>query len=263
VPQIRKRAAPAPAMGREAELCELFADAARADGWSVYPETAGWDLLLVWTGPDNTVRGPRTGDQVGVEAKLRANVDVLAQAIDRDRYTRPGNPCVNYRAVLVPEATKAFRSVAGALGVVVFTLANCEPWESKKGWRGRRPRVGIQVGAYRASPSKRHWLPPVPLNDSGGRPSPRQMSKWRVGALKLCALLRRRGWITTADFKREGVDPSRWTRARGQNKPPWLIPLRNAAGEPHKHEGRTKYVARDLDSLPDVGYEVEAAALAT
>lgn len=57
----------------EAELCTRFSDAAREDGWTVYPETSGWDLLLV----------DDDGVQVGIDAKARASFEVLMQCLDR------------------------------------------------------------------------------------------------------------------------------------------------------------------------------------
>lgn len=42
----------------EAELCLAFSEVATAAGWTVYPETGGWDQLLV----------NAAGEQIGVQA---------------------------------------------------------------------------------------------------------------------------------------------------------------------------------------------------
>ena len=76
----------------EGALCEAFAEWARAEGFTVYPETAGWDMLLV----------AADGHQLGIEAKLSLNLKVLAQALKGCTYSAERGP--DYRAILVPES---------------------------------------------------------------------------------------------------------------------------------------------------------------
>ena len=79
-------------------------DAAKKSGFKVYPETSNWDILLV--GPDGS------DDQHGVQAKLRANVDVLAQTVpQRERWGVDPFTGPRYRCVAVPKATDAFRKM--------------------------------------------------------------------------------------------------------------------------------------------------------
>lgn len=232
---------------REAELCEKFAEAAREQGWIVYPETAGWDLVLVW-GREGT-EGLATGDQLGIEAKLRPSVEVLAQAHGRGTWQGP-----DFRGVLVPDASPTFTYIASCLNLHTFDLRSCLDFVPKHGHdrygRWRRRRLGLSVDQNRRwKPDRRLWLPPVPLAGAGGAPSPRQLSKWRVGALRLCLLLRSRGYLTAEDFRREKISPSRWPACG------WLV----ADGK----IGRlTRYIAGPKP-LPDVGYEVERDALAS
>lgn len=212
---------------RETDLCDEFATRARESGWTVYPETGGWDLLLV----------SANATQVGVQAKLRANFEVVAQAMWRSLYTPEYGP--DFRAVLVPAAPPGFRAVCDELRIHVYLPAE-EAWARA---------VVVPPDPLRRATSRRHVLPPIVPSWSGGAPSPKTLSRWRVGALRLCALLRSRGYITAADFKAQKVDRSRWVAAgwvRGEGERGSLryVPGHNAAG------------------LPDVGYEAERDALA-
>lgn len=236
----------------EAELCELFAEAARADGWDVYPEVESWDLLLVWRGviPDSThswrfPRGVPAGFQMGVEAKMRANVDVLKQAADRMSYGK--RPDVG--AVLVPDSglgRTAFVGLAGRLDLLAFDLANCgerrarhpitPPWPNAK--HGPADRVGPVL------------VPPVPLQSAGGQASPRTMSKWRVGALRLVIKLEARGFLTHADFKAQGADKRLWLERE------WLV--REGAGAGARYLPGPEI---EIGGGPASGYRAELEAL--
>ena len=57
----------------EAALCTSLIDCLTAtDGWEIYPETAGFDILAVWKA---------TGHQLGIEAKLQLNAKVADQIL--------------------------------------------------------------------------------------------------------------------------------------------------------------------------------------
>lgn len=243
----------------EAELCAAFRAAAEGDGWVVYPEVAGWDLVLVWPGespvPPGAADIPR-GTQVGVEAKLRGNAEVLAQVIGRTRWK--GTPRPDFAAVLVPHASDAFETVAGALGVGVYTLRHAAPYRVRRWGDYERERKTIAAPHARESAepvvrrgtAKRLWLPPVVPTIEAGHPAPSPLTPWRVKAIRLCAILRARGYLTGGDFKDAAVNPQVW-RDR------WV---RNAGKDP---EGRgARYVAIAGARLPDVGFEAEAALLA-
>lgn len=93
-----------PTFETEAALCQAFIRSVPAE-WIVYPETAGWDILLVH----------RIGGwQIGVEAKQTLNAKVLCQAIDGVRYNADGP---DFRAVLV--------------GRVVAENAHYSTWSAK------------------------------------------------------------------------------------------------------------------------------------
>lgn len=179
-------------------MCEVLRAAALAEGWQPYPEQGGWDLLLVLP----------SGQQVGVQAKLRPNVDVLAQALLSERQQGP-----EVHAVLVPSCSAAFREVALALGVLVlqavdFDAARRSPW-------ARVPKLpelvaGARLHRHRA----RHWLPPFVPNLPAGVPAPRRVTAWQLGAARLCALLRERGpqGVLVSEIRERGLAPSTWQR---------------------------------------------------
>ena len=165
---------------RESELCEELMARARREGWLVYPETAGFDLLLVATGDTLAVvkadrfarrrNGHRLdgdvapGDMIGVEAKLAANVEVLAQAVDRGfaNRTRTGP---DFRVADVPRASRSFRDLASILHVGVWTLKDAR--------RVTRWASPLAPHPRRWYPHKRPTLPPVVPTGPAGAPSPR------------------------------------------------------------------------------------------
>ena len=216
---------PRPKFATEGELCDGFAGHARSDGWTVYPECGGWDLLLV-----------RDGIQYGIEAKLRCNLEVVAQVRKSLRWS----PHPHHVGVLVPFPTPDLEHVCRALRVNV-----CNPrllWDSEIEWVLRFRED------WARSPERLVDLPPVPVLSGGGRPSPKTMSGWRVAALRLIIRLRQRGHITGEDFKEFGVNRQRWLDGR------WILRDGNV--------GRlARYVLGDGVHRPDRGYEAERDAL--
>ena len=233
-------------MKRETELCDGFAARARESGWLVYPETGGWDLLLV----AQTAARTEPGTQVGVQAKLRANVEVIAQAMDaaplHDFDERPIPNSLgafvpkgpDFRTVLVPKWSGEFRALCRALRLHVYTHGS----EFRHVETVHVPPEGLRRTV------NRYALPPIVPSWSGGAPSPKTLSGWRIGALRICATLRARGFVSPADFKAHGIDSSRWV-AGG-----WVT----STGP----RGSIVYVPGPrAEALPDVGYEAERDAL--
>lgn len=182
----------------EAALCEVLRAAALADGWQPYPEQGGWDLLLVLP----------AGLQVGVQAKLRPNVDVLAQALLGE-----GQPGPEVHAALVPSCSLAFREVARALGVLVLEAADLDATRWASGKRtAHLPELvaGAQLHRHR----ERHWLPPFVPQLPAGVPGPRRVTPWQVGAARLCAMLRERGeqGVLVSELRELGLAASTWQR---------------------------------------------------
>lgn len=208
----------------EAEMCAAMVPAYREAGFTVYPETSGWDQLLV--GAD--------GFQVGIQAKLRANVEVLDQAAEGWEWPGgyPRGPDV--RAVLVPEASNSFRRLARLLRVAVLHA-------------GESPgslRLAVEC-ADRTETKQRCWLPPFVPAVPAGVPSPRQVTKWRVRAIALCERLRANGYVTRRDFKEMKLSLQIWLQPRA-GKPAWLVQERGTRP--------ARFIARPGVNLPDVGY---------
>lgn len=203
---------------KEADLCRDFSAWVIDQGWLVYAETGGWDLLLV---------RPRDGFQVGIEAKLSLNAKVLCQVLDsEDGYI--GGPDVH--AVLVPEITtvNGLVKIARRLNIVVFEGVHT----TKQAWRGGS-FVDIPITTFRPDlPRTDHWnqneyasygifpercpdkrleLPDYVPDVTGGHSAPVQLTTWKIGAIKIAIIMDRLGCVTRGDFKALKVSPTRWT----------------------------------------------------
>ncbi len=248
----------------EADLCSAFRLWCEQLGWTVHPEVSDYDLVLTRSpvSIESAIRRdrelaldalamkpywiPGVADQVGVQAKLTANVDVLYQAV---RHQRVGPA---WRLVLVPSASDAFLGLAEHLGVMVAVQ---EVRHEMGGFaRGRVRRVaadgGFQIyGKARTVPvSKQLELPPIVTNLVAGGPSPQALTPWRVKALKLCRLLHAQGFLTKADFKAAAVDTRVWLD-RG-----WLTPTGERVMVAGHNQALPKWVKGPAD-LPDAGWQ--------
>lgn len=174
----------------------------RKSKWTIYPETAGWDLLLVER---------ETGVQVGVEAKLTLNCKVLEQALPAHDYGQQRGP--DYRAVLVPHdgLQNHLEVIANHLGIKVLAasesgrVSDFLPDEAGgHSWRAWHSWL----------PAERCALPDYVPDVTGGHSAPVQLTHWKIKAIKLVILLDRFGAVTRKDMKALGIDATRWT-ARG------------------------------------------------
>jgi hypothetical protein len=168
--------------------------------WTVYPETAGWDLLLAH----------KEGYQVGVEAKLSLNAKVLDQALSGNHsYWDTRGP--DYRAVLVPSDKLQLHlsRIAKAIGIKVLTARVPE--------RGvyYYPELPDEKSNFDAWPNwcplERCQLPDYVPDVAAGNKSPVKLTLWKVKAIKLIVLLDRFGYVTRADMKALQISPTRWT----------------------------------------------------
>lgn len=226
----------------ESDMCAAFTKRNREAGAKVYPECGGWDLVLVWPPgglwplppvprfahtrkPFDDYKG---GMQIGIQAKLRPNIEVLAQTV-RESTRGP-----HFRAVLVPYATGEFLELAKYLRISVYV----EDETTKQ----------TVPGGYLWETKSRLALPPIEPTWEGGGASPRVLSAWRVNALKICHILRTKGVVTKADFQRLGLEIKSWV-SQG-----WLRSERTPGG--------WIYYPVDLDRLPDKGYEAERKKIA-
>lgn len=192
----------------EAEMCTLFISIAtgevsngyrvRPTGWKAYPEVWG-DILMV----------REDGFQIGIEAKLRLNDDVITQAIEggTSYVTQPGPDC---RAVLVPHGTGSalHRLACQRFGIQVITIT-AEPEPHQPLVYPELPRPGHWFGEGmwpEMLPTQRVALPAFIPDVVAGRPAPLQLTAWKIKAIKVACLLERRGWLCRQDFKHLQID---------------------------------------------------------
>lgn len=169
--------------------------------WTAYAETAGWDILLV----------AEDGTQIGVQAKLKFNMKVLCQTVPDDwgGWSEVGP---DFRAILVPEHDSSHEKLCGALGVMMF-------W-SHRASEGRpasfSPDLDLKVGRgypnwHSWNPKKRCPLPDYVPDVIAGDSGPRQLTHWKVNALRVMAILEIQGFITRPEFRLIGIDARAWT----------------------------------------------------
>jgi hypothetical protein len=220
----------------EADLCAAFI-AGIGKGWTAYAETAGWDILLV---------RKADGVQIGIEAKLKLNAEVVVQAIEGGRWhPRPDAPGPDYRAVLVPEsAAGGLATVCSYVGITVITCYGPRD-RYTTGPKFSPPLPHIDTARYedRTSwhpqfPILRERLPDYVPDVVAGASGPVQLTEWKVKALRLCAILEKRGYVTRADFAALKLDHRRWV-AGGIG---WLVPGRDGwvgrGGQPPQFVGQ-------------------------
>jgi hypothetical protein len=205
-------------IGKECELCDLFIrDFNKVPGWTCYPETAGFDVLLVH----------QDGRQIGVEAKLSLNAKVANQILpsfNDDLYGRPGP---DHRMVIVSKITDAsegIEKILNRLGVAVLTPR--QRW-GREGYEYYF-RVDTFADETRClerlfdwSPSERCYVPPVVSDLPAGVPSPIRLTPWKEAAVKLVALMRMQGFITVKQIAQHGMGVPKWTQRIGSS-PAWL-----------------------------------------
>ncbi len=204
----------------EADLCARFI-AALPQGWTAYAECRGWDILLVRVDD---------GFQVGIQAKLRLNTDVVSQAIEEYAgYSadRAGPDC---RAVLVPSDQQGgFTRICRYIGLTIIYVQSDAEIEKTRHY-GHKPKVfepGLPGGKYGTddnewyewAPAKRHDLPDYVPDVVAGSPAPVQLTGWKIAAIKIAIVMEKRGYLVRADFKHINIDHRRWL-ASGNG---WLI----------------------------------------
>ncbi len=206
--------------GSEQELCAAFIrEFNKQPGWVCYPETAGFDVLVVH----------EDGWQIGVEAKLKLNAKVADQvlpAIWDDQYGYPGP---DYRMVIVGSITEANLGIAkmlDMLGVSVLSPRATTEYQGGQfvdGWtfdlRSWLTDRYCRNLAFDWNPAQRCEVPCVVPDVPAGVPAPLRLTPWKERALKVIATLRRQGFITVKQIAEHGISASVWTRGPS----PWLV----------------------------------------
>jgi hypothetical protein len=199
---VRAPAKPKP-FATEAALCAAFI-AEVGKGWVCYNETANWDILLV---------RKLDGFQIGVQAKLRLNTDVINQAIEDGSSWHVAAPHPDCRAILVPwGGAGGFDKICDHIGLTVIRVCTDGPKrhffrptlpdDPKNPYANREWHEGATV--------KRHSLPEYVPDVAAGAPSPLQLTDWKIKAIKLAVTLELRKHLTRRDFAHHRVDHRRW-----------------------------------------------------
>lgn len=193
----------------EADLCAAFIDWAKREGWTIYPETAGWDIVLV----------DKDGRQLGVEAKLTLNLKVISQALKGSIWSESKGP--DFRAILVPEMQNdAIETILAVVGLSCF-IPHQEHYRRDEPQRWRFQRYDEwRHDMHDWNPSERCALPDFIPDVLAGVPSPRTLSPWKVGALRVLARLELQGFVVRNDVSDCKNDPRRWCASDG-----WLTQL--------------------------------------
>lgn len=187
----------------EVALCGAFIERVDKREWTPYAETGGWDILLV---------RKLDGFQIGIEAKLRMNVEVVNQALEEYGVNREGPDC---RAVLVPGyASGGFERIATYIGFTIIIMSPGGLYGRRPEFRPALPKIDDKCWSKEAwhewAPARRHDLPKYVPDVAAGSPSPIQLTEWKISALKLQAILERNGFVGRGDFRTCGLDHRRW-----------------------------------------------------
>lgn len=212
----------------EAELCAAFIEQFNAvPGWTCYPETAGFDILVVH----------EDGRQIGVEAKLKLNAKVADQILPSDWHVRCDSPGPDHRMVIVGDITEASLGISRMLEMLgVHVLKpDMRPRRREGGVMQRFPDFRLDDWMRRGSPWQLHlhdWNPPercvVPCvvpDVPAGVPAPLRLTPWKEAAIRVQIQLRRQGWITAKQIALHGISSTIWTTQflqRGDVQGQWV-----------------------------------------
>lgn len=226
----------------EEALCRAFiAEFNEQPGWVCYPETGGFDILVVH----------ESGTQIGVQAKLQLNAKVADQILPSKQEYLLKEEGPDHRLVIVRSLSEANEGIARLLqemGIPVWSARVSQEYtgsgmEIKTRLSpcfdiGRRLREEDSIAkddswhrVFRSeaifdwNPVKRIALPPAVPSCRAGIPSPVQVTPWKVAALRVLARLRIQGFITAKEIAEEGCSPSMWTQrwlGRGAKRGQWV-----------------------------------------
>jgi hypothetical protein len=176
---------------KETDLCSDFSAWAAKEGWVSYPETHGWDILLVGS----------AGYQIGVQAKLHFNATLLRQSLPA--LNSEEHPGPDFRAVVLPKYSNDIHDVCRAIGIDCF-------FPNTWGERAFRPKIVTEI-MHDWCPVERLKLPAYVPDCAAGASSPVTLTDWKIRALRVCAHIETRGHITPKEIRSYGVDSRRFT----------------------------------------------------
>jgi hypothetical protein len=196
---------------RETDLCAAFLKAV-PEGWTSYPETGGFDILL---------SHDSTGFQIGVEAKLVMNAKVVEQALPSLDRSHIGP---DFRAILTGSFNKSIDMICRHLGVTSILM--------REGFRGQptfRPNLPDMIGGrgwgwydqqnwFDWGPDQRIELPEYIPDVAAGASAPIRLSPWKIKAIKVCIFVERTGKMTRRQFCQLRISPTMWLDGRIMKK---------------------------------------------
>lgn len=207
----------------EAEMCQRFIAIVPLE-WIVYPETCGFDIVLV---------RKSDGFQIGIEAKLKLNAKVISQAAEQRSHYHVCDAGPDCRAVLVPDDTSGDMScLCGHLGLQVIRLQTRYNDKYIEDYFPQRFRAGIGFkdsfspdlpkegdynyihgnNWYEFCHNSRLTLPDYVPDCEAGHPSPLTLTDWKIKAMKIAITCDKRGFVTRKDFEFFKISMPRWTQ---------------------------------------------------
>ncbi len=203
----------------EQALCYDFIDEAQLMGWKVFPEypDSTFDLLLVAEDGCFT-EGVKPGTQIGVQAKMHANLDLLRQMLNVSEQRKRGP---DYFVALVPAAPKTDGERTVARALKRMHLGFFYVYEYFDGNHNRAiKRKNLLTTKHFGSHQKHQEqivLPEVDTWTEPGVASPSPVSTWMMRAIKFCMELERLGAADYIEFGRHKMHVQRWIDAN------WVI----------------------------------------
>ena len=148
--------------------------------------------------------------QIGIEAKLALNAKVISQVLEPDTYWHAAETGPDYRAVLVPAyASGGLEGICRRLDVTVIRMGDrsrFDPYLPSESYSHERWRDQC--------PWSRVTLPEFVPDCEAGTPAPTRLTPWKIKAIRIAVLLKRRGYVTRADFTAIQIDHRRWIDGR-------------------------------------------------
>lgn len=213
----------------EYEMCDEFIKL-NSEHFDIYPECYGFDIYMFCK---------ESGTQFGIQAKLSMNINVVTQAINSiysyNRELKKYGP--HYNCILTPTSESRVCEHLNILSIEPNTNLH---YTLKDNYRLKHI-YNVSVNEHAC----RYDKPEVRLNGSAGVPSPRNLSRWRISALKLMILYEKQGYILSSDVRKLGLNVSTLDKF-----------FRYSYTEP-KIRRCFKMVLRDPDVSPATNYEKE------
>lgn len=219
----------------ESSLCYALIDEGLLAGWDYFPEYPNnrYDILFV-AGEGCTTAGAEPGMQIGVQAKMKLNDDVLAQVRQNVVYHRRYNGPDRVVA-LVPEAPrtpkeKEVEAKLQAIGAgIFFPYLTFNGNDSSETRRAKNFDSLIRAGQATSFPGRIPIPKHFPLPDEPGKPSPTTWSLWKQKAMALVVHATVHGTLTHTDFAKHRVSMTFWRNAK------WILKV-GQQGRSHIYE---------------------------